>query len=502
MTMALDHDQLRSHAAEGWTALRNSGTNDGRVFLSTTGKFEAVHVSANAGSVVGNDQRSPLAARRRYSLGEDYRLHVVPGPSPRVAPADVQMHPLALSQLRDVSARIVGSDSRALRADHGVLRADDLQMARALIGKVGTDAVDELWRVGSYCDGFLRTVSYASALGGDAFTQLFINSELTVMLPELVEVEKRMPSARDVFSMKFLNAPGAKDYEFRKIDRKGRAVHTVDFRGDAPTATITSDPIRRPLRWMWSGQVYSWQDIEEWKQARANGSGLPDIIQLQNQTSRESILELESIDLFFGCKGLGILGLLSTNDAGTASTQGIALPTAVSNYSALSSELAVAQLLVGVKALFAKRFQRDIVVLLGTRDYSYCATTTYVDANTGSTGESLLQIALKRGKDLGLVAFVHVPEVAFESDVETYLLGLGYNATEAAKYAGGINSKAVQVTMVRDPAYSRGICGQDLMQFPPDQTAVSTSIKMALSTGGYEVKQPDSIHLQQVNDPA
>lgn len=479
---------LREAAAQGWAAIHN--TSEGRQFVGTLG--ERNYSDEAPGRVVGNDARGGVQARSRLALDANLDLVEDKTRSQRISPRDVGVSQAGLMGLH-LLARNLGE----VKGLDGLDRSD-AEVARRIVGRVGIDNLDRLWLVGSHSDAFLRHVSKAAArsgVGTDAFNQIFINSELTLTLPELVEIEKRQPSARDVFPMKFLNAPGAVDYEFRTIDRKGRAEHTATFEGDAPTAAITSSPGRRPLHWMWSGITFSWQDIEQWKQARANGSPLPDVVAEMQKTARAAILDLENIDLFFGNPTLKITGLLSGN-------QNINTPAAVAAIQdAATSEAAVQLLLSGVQRVFAQRFKSKMRVLLGTRDFAYCSTATYVDASNGSTGRSLLQVALERGKALGLEAFVHVPEVAFEEEVETYLADLGYSASLAEKFAGGIGGKATMVTVVNDPLVHRGIVGQDLMQFPPDQTSTVTRIQYAASTGGLEVRQPKGLDIQILNDP-
>lgn len=476
-------------AADKWAAINhNSG---GRQFVGTLG--DRSYTDEAPGTVIGNDASGGVKARTRLALDEGLNLVEDKSRSQRISPRDVTMSQQAYMGLH-LLAPTLGADAKDLDGE----ARRDAEIARRIIGRVGADSVEKLWHLGSHSDAFVRCVARSAArrgLGTDAFNQIFINSELTLALPELVEIEKRMPSARDVFPMKFLNAPGAVDYEFRTIDRKGRAEHTATFEGDAPTAAITSSPVRRPLHWMRSKINFSWLDIEQWKQARANGSPLPDVVAELQKTARSVILDLENIDLFFGNPTLKITGLLSGN-------QGINTPAAVANFAnAASSEAAVQLLLSGVKRIFQQRFRAKMRVYLGTRDYAYCSTANYIDASSGSIGKSLLDVALERGKALGLEAFVHVPEVAYEAEVETYLLGLGYSAGLAQQFAGGLSAKATMVTAVFDPLVHRGIVGQDLMQFPPDQTSTITRIQYAASTGGLEVRQPKGLDIQPINNP-
>jgi hypothetical protein len=486
---------IRSAAAAAW---RNQSADPDRdtalrEFVGTLG--ERVGIDAAPGISITNGPNGPIFPRARLGLDENFAIVADRARSQRISPADVQPGPLAMLGLHALVPRLVnGADARDLPVD----AQREFHITRKLIDRVGVDNLDRLWEAGSLHSAFVRTVSRVAAsrsTGLDSFAQLFLHSELTLGLKDLVEVEKRLPSARDVFPMRFLNAPGAKDYEFRKIDRRGRAEHTATFEGDAPTASITSEPVRRPLVWMRSGLLYSWQDVEQWKQARANGSAVPDVVKLQQQTAREVLLELENIDLFFGNNNLKITGLFSGNQA-------INTPAAVANFkNAATSEAAVQLLLSGVQRVFQGRFKGPIRVLLGTRDYAYCSSATYVDGSNGSIGKSLLQVALERGKALGLEAFVHVPEVAYEAEVKTYLLDLSYSDAQATKYAGGLGGKATMVTMVASPTITQGVVGQDLMQFPPDITSTLTKIQMAASTGGLEVRQPKGLDIQIINDP-
>lgn len=480
---------LRQAAADKWAAI-NSNT-EGRQFVGALG--DRNYTDEAAGRVVGNDANGGVKARNRIALDDRLELVEDKTRSQRISPRDVTMSQQAYMGLH-LLAPTLGGDVKGLDGEAKV----DAEITRRIVGRYGIDSIERLWHVGSHSENFLRHVARQAAtrgVGTDAFNQLFINSELTLALPELVEIEKRTPSARDVFPMKFLNAPGAVDYEFRTLDRKGRAEHTATFEGDAPTAAVSSAPVRRPLFWMRTGIAFSWLEIEQWKQARANGAQLPDIVAEMQRTARMAILDLENIDLFFGNPALKITGLFSGD-------QNINTPAAVAAIQdAADSETAVQLLLAGVQRIFAQRFKGKMRVLLGTRDFAYCSTATYIDTTNGSTGRSLLQVALDRGKALGLEAFVHVPEVAYEAEVKTYLQDLGYSASLAQKFAGGLGGKATMVTMVYDPLVHRGIVGQDLMQFPPDQTSQRTKIDFAASTGGLEVRQPKGLDIQTLNDP-
>lgn len=506
-------EQIRSDVFTAWSKVLGKDNADnehgaaGRSFLGQP--FERTYLDSHPGSIVGSDG-SDNKIRARARLGFDMaRLDLVADGrrSQRVSPLDMQMHKDGFYQLAEFVPLL-----RARNKDLGLDSNDETALAGKIVERYGSDP-RRLWKVGSHSAPFLRTLSKAIAgrtissglLGQDAWSELFIASELTMQLPELVEIEKRTPSARDFFPMRFLNAPGAKDYEFRTLDRRARAEHTATFEGDAPTAAVTSTPIKRPLVWMWSGLSFSWLDLEEWKMARSNGSPLPDIVALQTRTAREALLELENIDLFFGfnvVKGASVLGLLTQN--GGASAQGIPQPAAVANFAdETDSEVAVQRLLIGVKAIYqAQRGRRDpIVIALSTRDYLAVTSASYKDA-TSKGEKSIAQVALDRGKAMGLQAIVEIPELGYEAEVKTYLEGIGYSSALATKFAGGIGGKAVMLTMARSPDNCRGIVGQDVMQFPPDKTSTLTKIKIASSTGGLEVKQPKALHLQIINDPS
>lgn len=495
--MTIDTEKLRGAVTAAWAKTKTS--NAGSISL------DRIYVDATPGALGAYD-KSGSALKARSRLGFDsktYDLIADHRRAQRISPSDIgRLNELGQMQLHTLTQRLAANGSK-LGLDSG----DDSQLTKALLERYGSDPA-RLWRVGSHVPAFLRTISRAAALadqgqggiGADSMTGVFIGSELTLQLPELVEIEKRKPSARDFFPIKFLNTPGAKDYEFRKLDRKARAEHTATFEGKAPRVTFTSEPIKRPLIWAWSGLSFSWLDVEEWKLARANGSPIPEIVGLQSETAREALLDLESIDLFFG-SGSGpaaVLGLLS--QSGGASAQGIPQPTAIANFAdAADAEEAVQALLTGVRAIKQARYRGDIVIALGTRDFIYITSNTY-DAND-TVGTSIYDVALARGKALGLSAIVELPELGYEAEVATYLADIGYKAPLTTTYAGGIGGKAVMLTAVRDPNYHRGIVGQDLMALPPDKTSTSTSIAYVAQNGGLEVKQPLSMHLQIVNDP-
>ena len=462
---------------------------------------ERHYTDARPGEITGYDERGKkLESRTRLSF-DSKTLDLVTDPkrAQRVSPRDIQMASIGYGQLAMISRRIAKGD-RTLGLDSG----GEAQLSKALAGKYADDPA-RLWRVGSHSPAFLRTLSKAAAtadIGMDALSSVFIASELTLMLPELVEVEKRLPSMRDFFPVKFLNTPGAKDYEFRTLDKRGRAVHTATFEGKAPRGIMSSSAIRRPLIWAWSGIEFSWLDLEEMKMARSAGSPLPDLVSTQTQVARESLLDLENLDVFFG-SGTGdakILGLLSQTAANT-SAQGIPQGTAIANLAdAATPEAAVQQLLIGVKAIYNERYRGDVVIALGTRDFVYIGSNTYGSADT--EGPSIYDVALKRGAPFGLKAIVELPELGYEAEVGTYLASIGYKAPLTTTYAGGIGGKAVMLTAIKNPEYHRAIVGQDLMQLPPDIASGVTSIPFISSNGGLEVKQPKSMHLQIFNDPS
>lgn len=501
--MTTDTEKLRGDVSAAWAKAKTGTTGTAstpldRIYVDATpgalGAFDASGGALKARSRLGFDSKS-------YDLIADHRR------AQRVSPFDVgRLDGHGQMQLHSLTQRLASS-GQALGLDSG----DDSQLTRALLERYGSDPT-RLWRVGSHVPAFLRTISRAAALvdcpqgigggiGADSMTGVFIGSELTLQLPELVEVEKRKPSARDFFPIKFLNTPGAKDYEFRKIDRKARAEHTATFGGQAPRALFTSEPIKRPLVWAWSGLSFTWLEIEEWKLARANGSPIPELVGFQSEASREALLDLESVDMFFGF-GTGparILGLLS--QTGGASAQSIPQPTAIANFAdATDPEDAVQALLTGVRAIKAARYRGDIVIALGTRDFIYVTSNTY--SSSDGPGPSIYDVALARGKPLGLSAIVELPELGYEAEVATYLGEIGYKAPLTTTYAGGIGGKAVMLTAIRDPKVHRGIVGQDLMALPPDKTSTTTSIAYVAQNGGLEVKQPKAMHIQVLNDPS
>lgn len=493
-------DAMAHGAVRARRTLRQSRGEQGFQFVGLDGvKFDRVAEDAKPGTRVGRLEGGDATAitRGRVELdGKTLELKTIPGRSRRVDPSqDVKMTDAANMQLHIIAPKLAGVDAKRLGVDGASEAAAEAEVARNIARKHGTGDAAALWRVGAHSTAFLNTVSRLAAL--DGLSAIFLQSELTVQLPDLVRVEQQKPSARDILAMRFLNAPGAVDYEFNKFERKGKAEHTADFRGKVPTASLTRDPIRRPLRWSRSGMSYTWLELQQWSQAKKNGMPLPDFVKEYAEAAREALLELENLDLFFGNTNLDIHGLLSAENYASA------FPTAISNFvNAASPEAAVQLLLTGAKRIFAtRRFVAD-VIMLGTRDYMYITTATYLDSNGTSAGKSIADITLERGKPLGLKAIVHVPELAYDTEMQDYLESLGYKNGDEEKYAGGIATKDVMVTMARDPNVSRGICGQDIMQFPPDQTATETTVQLAMSTGGYEVRHPDAIDVQPVNAPA
>ena len=268
----------------------------------------------------------------------------------------------------------------------------------------------------------------------------------------------------------------------------------------APTVTMVREEKLRPLVWIRAGMVWSWLEIQEWAQARSNGAPLPDFVAEQRDGAREATFEVENLDLVFGNPSLNLLGILSADNQ-------IPTPAAEDNYAnQVTPEAAVQLLLKGAKAIIATESDAvPEVIMLGTRDYLYVTTTTYDSAN--SNGESIAEVALRRGKDLGVKAIVRMPELGYSQEVHDYLEALGYAGDELDLYSGGMfdsgenDQLAVQLTISRNAKKLRGVTGQDFMQLPPDKTSTETHVQVCLSTGGVEVLHPMSAHRQPIKDP-
>lgn len=484
---------IKEAVMEAWSAYRSESDA-----LQSVARLDRMIHDVHPREALGFDSfENPVAPRLRQRFDrKSVALAVDSKQTQRVSPLNFKVGPEGYNQIGQLRDDLCSGDAALLGCDQ-----KDAHLIKEITDKYGR-RVDKLWEVGSHCTPWVKAVSKLAADSNGALGQAFLHSELTLMLPDLVEIEKETPSARDFFAMRSLNAPGANSYEFRTMDRKGRAQHTTDFQGKTGFVKIGSRPIRRPLIWLTSGFSLSWLDMQQWAQARSNGSPLPDIVSMSMRTVREALLELENFDLLYGFSegDQTIHGLFSRT--GAASVHGFPILAQADNFAdAANSEAAVQLLLKGVKNLFEKRKGKGIVVGLSVRDYLYVATAAYIDATTGATGATILDVAMERGKKLGLLSITFVPEFGYEVEVENHLKSLGYSTALAEKYAGGLDKKSVMVTMTRDIKDSAGIIGADIFGFPPDVTSTLTSWQFAMSTGGFEVRQPRGIEIQILKDP-
>lgn len=503
----LQDPERRAHIVRNaWRSVRDAEDDkaDGcHVFRSLSDKFTLSPIGTDArpdGEFKCYDDRdAPVPIRKRYEFDPTtLELRVDAQRSRRYDPVeDVTFNSAAQANFRELRRNLQAlarsTQLPKFLRDGGDGRvAADATVAQAIVKKFGTEDLHRLRRVLFMSDAAAKTVSRFAAL--DAMDDLFLASELVIQSPDIVEIEKRRPFARELLPMRNLNALGATSYELSTIEKRARAEFVANLGGRPPTANMKRKSMRRPLYLMRSGMMWDLMDLERWKQARSAGAPLPDFVNEQRDAAREALLELESYTLIFGHDDLDIIGLLDEKN-------GIPQPAAIANFAdAASGEEAVAMLLSGANAIFATNKEVPELIGLGTRDYLYVTQTAY-EATSGD-GRSIAQVALDRGKDLGLKAIVRVPEFGRNEEVKAYLIEVGYDNDTAEKYAGGIDGKDVMVTWSKNPAKLRGITGIDLRQLPPDRTSTETSVQMIMSTGGVEVRFPRSAHIQKINAPS
>ena len=379
-------------------------------------------------------------------------------------------------------------------------------LARVLRGevelsKVALDAAHELTKSGIELRK-LQIKDFRKALSGkkgklllraicpavfDDASALFLTSELIAMLPDIVELQRIALYGRQLFPMKFLNAPGATDYEFSIMEDKGAvAQFTADFSGKVPMVDIGRSPIRRPLRWAWLGCRYSWLELKRWQQARSNGRRLPDFAQARMKGVRQGILKLENTVLFFGGPdGLGLHGVLSSEN-------GIAKNNAGNTLQSLSPVDMLKFMSASVARVVNTTVETPDTIAIGTNNYVTLGTTMF-DTGNGPTDKTVLQTLADNLKQFGITEIVRVPELQYRPEVKQFLIDHHkFSAADADKYAGGYQGADVMLTYTRSPEKLAGIVGQDVMQFPPDVTSTETEVKMAMSMGGMEVRYPAS----------
>ena len=498
----------RSSVAHAWNTVGAGGsslircTGDGDV----TTLDKRVRLDAVPGQVLAYDERNrPVHVRPRLTLdGDSLELVYDQSRSQRLSTVgDFTFSGEALAQLSRLSPKLQAlatSGTRGLKigADGRDNSIADAQRTGLLVRKYGIHDQKLLRTALMLMPEAVRTVSRLAA--ADEMTDLFLGAELVAMATDFQRVEHRKPYFREFFAMRNLAAPGAKAYTTQFFDRKGRAEHTANFRGRAPTVTMVREEKMRPLVWIRAGMTWTWLELQEWAQARSNGAPLPDFVGEQRDGAREAALEVENLDLVFGNPTLQIQGILSADN-------GIPTPAAANNYAdQATTEDAVQLLLVGAKAIVATESDAvPEIIMLGTRDYIYVTTTRYDASN--SAKETIADVALASGKGLGVKAIVRMPELGYSADVEAYLATLGYSGAELQLYSGGMfnvaedDQLAVQLTISRNPKKIRGVTGQDFMQLPPDKTSTETHVQVCLSTGGVEVLHPMSAHRQPIKDP-
>lgn len=495
---------IRSDAAAAWRAVGSSSARHTMIRASEDGRdfVGLIHEDAAPGTICYDEHKRPVMSRPRVSLDDALELVTDPSRSARhYACDDAPLGDRARDQLRDMRRSLAVLDPRkfsvSASADaRGVARSpfSDATVARDIVKRYGVDNLPRLQQLVGLAPELARTVSRLAA--ADDMTDLFIGSELIVGAPDIIRVEHRRPYARELLPMRSLNAPGALAYESQSFDRRGKAEHTTNFRGRAPTATVSRAVKIRPLVWLRAGMSWSWMEIQQWMQARSNGAPLPDFVREQQDAAREATLELENIDLLFGNETFEIQGLLSAANG----IPGLSEAATTNLVNLADGEARVAAILAGAKTVFETELEEPEFVAMGTRDYVYASTTAYDSSNPN--GETVLEVALKRGKLLGVKAIVRIPELGYSAEVKTYLQGLGYDSATAEKYAGGVGALAVIATLTRNPRKMRGIIGQDLMQLPPDRTSTETSVQVCMSTGGVEVLVPRAMYIRKMANPA
>ncbi len=320
----------------------------------------------------------------------------------------------------------------------------------------------------------------------DEAPSLFLASELTLLMPEIIRVERQMPYARTILPMRFLNAPGARYYRFDVFDDYGEAQWTSNFDGTPPVGGETRQEVTRPLHYMWMMARWGLRELLEWQQARSNGRTLPNFTTERPRGARESLLRLENYWLWFGGPtGSLILGLLSTvKDLGVVSSHGIPISTSA-NWANLTAEQIVALVTAAVTRITIGGVEVPNTILMPIGMYNFIATTQWPN-----TQMMILGVLMTALKPMGITEIVAVPEMGYRLELENKLKTLKYDDATAKRYAGGINGKDVMVVLSRNPAKVAGIVSQDVRSLPPEVRPTQTSVIQLLASGGCEVRYP------------
>ena len=320
----------------------------------------------------------------------------------------------------------------------------------------------------------------------DEGPSLFMASELTIMMPEIIKVARVRPYARDVLPMRYLNAPGAKWYRFNVLDDYGDAQWTSNFDGTPPVVGTDRRSILRPLEYIWMMARWGLRELLEWAQARSNGTTLPDFAKERPMLAREAILRRENDWLFFGGPtGSHILGLLSVDpNAPTVSLQGIQI-TNSANWADLTAENNMKLIMDAVTRITIDGVEVPTTILMSIGQYNF-----YASLQWPNTDKFFLGVLMENLKPMGITEIVAVPELTYRVALENKLLAKKYDADTARRYAGGINGKDVMVVLSRRQDKVAGIVAQDVRSLPPEVRDVETTVKQILSSGGCEVRAP------------
>lgn len=385
--------------------------------------------------------------------------------------SDIEWGPQVLTDLRNMAAGYVKRTRAAMDTGIDISRfrsADDLR--EALRGP----------------DGDRVALSLTPAVRDDAPT-LFFASELTVMFPDLVTVERQMPFARQVLPMRFLNAPGARFYQLNVIDDVGDAQWTADFVGTPPMVGSNRQQILRPLEYMWMGARWSLQEMWQWQQARANGVPLPNFAQSRPKAAREALLRQENLWLFFGGPtNSKILGLLSPD-------QGIQV-TNSAHWSTLTPAALVAVITEAITRITVGGVEVPTHLLLPIGLYNYLATTQWP-----STQSMIMGVLMTNLKPLGIQDIVAVPELTYSAALKAKLLAKKYDDATATRYAGGVGGKDAMVVLSRREDKVAGIVSQDIRSLPPEVRSAETTVTLVLGSGGVEVRYPNAHQIVTFN---
>lgn len=427
--------------------------------------FAVMHSDQKAGSVAGYDSNGvPVRARkRRWDVADD-----------------VEMTPSALRGLRDTYQYHRMGSSIHLGADASYRDRNG-----------GFDVMEQYPTVEHFLQngwGDDRAVEALMPKQAMDAPGLYVHLDLVLQLPDLVEKSRVPTTARALLPFHNFNAPGATDYEYRVTERRGRAEFTANFDGRAPDSDRDIKPIRRPLKWMWSGASWTWQDIQNAAQARANGTALPNLESDELETAHQNCMILEDLTMWMGNKDIDLHGVLSDN----AQTL-IPRTNAVKNFSdeTISPEEMLETLRAAERRVFLTRFEKPDTIALGTADYAKVHQTDYDTSN--SSNRTVAEHFL--ATSMWVKNIVWAPLLDYVSDVENELRQQGYGPNLAAQYAGGINQLPAMLCYRRSPDVIRGIIGVDLQVMPTEQAQLKFYTPVLLKTGGLEVKRPRACDL-------